>query len=578
MRPRLYHYYGAGQLPSHQQVGMAAPEGPPLPHGPPCPGHCQEYSRHMPPTPSREHRPPLRRTIFITNLPLTIDNGLRLLPYVPGEGLIELRVKRSGGRDVGFAEYETGDFALRALRWFQKVAVTAQIAYDCSKVSSSTWAPTQSRFRYPVPYEEYNCCEADPVRSTELLLNSVILIAEWSLSSPACRPKYLSPPPSVHPPNYLVGPHSTSGNTDPAAALHLVPTGTVGWQPQLGPPPPGSRGAGPPTGKLDHSTVPRAPVYTHHHLSQCYGVPSTHCGGAGGNLECLFSAAEAARGGVSQIPSHRVHEVPLPSRGDWERGTPPYDVRATLQDEKLMPGSSSGLVATPTLIKDELLPSSTLFVRVTGARGGSSSGNDSQPCGTSSGPPHCLSPTTSLGPPSPSLTGRGGKLSAYARQCDERREPHPLELLYEWWSQFHHRHRASPQPAYPPEPSSPESPNNQVGSTATSPDEEVATASTTATTVSTSASRVPDGDNAETLMSMILSQDFYSERFAGFRSYVGFSRWSAFVRFDRPVDALQCLRWLRQQPVLRKFVSVQFAREDTRQARPPQGKKEVRCC
>ncbi|KEG10488.1 hypothetical protein DQ04_03651010 [Trypanosoma grayi] len=526
--------------------------------------------------------PPIR-TLFITNVPPTIDNSQNLLPYVPREGLLALRVKRSGGRDVGFADYDTVESAHRALQWFSTLDVTTEIAASCLRSMPPTWTPIPPKFRLPVPYEEYNRCAGDPARSTELLLNSVILVAEWSISTPTCRPNFV---PSAAPLQPSLNQERYGGATVPRLSSHMS------CQPPLGFFPPSSCHAGLPVEtRLHHmATVPQ--VRARSPLSRSAGGSNTH------GSDCPWNSRETenplGNSGPPQhpIPQQNCHWRPKQQQSHNRCCTEGAHTYVTPSMSHI--GRSRVSLSDPggsfAALDDTDLPSSTLFVKVLRYRGF---------------PHQPLSSITDLTYSSAETeverSGRAWDTSEVspALNTQEQQQPHPqpqlhpprrLENLFRMWSHLHHRHHClSSQEdtlGEEEEEEEEEEPPFTCGAASTAAPERVVLTSSSRrenmarggvaaeTSIkeehilpSSSSSPTRDNGDACAVVEMVLNRDFFSERFAGFRSYVSYGRQSGFVLFERPGDARQCLRWLRRQPDLQPFLMVQFAREDTRRRR-----------
>lgn len=158
-------------------------------------------------------------TLFIHSLPRHIQNGKQLHLYVPLSGLRELRVKRSGHRDVGFAQYFSPEEASEALAWF------------CA---------TRSRYvQYvkPTPYAsdlnppEYVDCVRAMLKQTpsaqdkafaEIFHSTTPLVAEWARGAQTYRPTpTITPPLLLQPPPPQ--PPTLSAQSMPGPPPHLNP-------------------------------------------------------------------------------------------------------------------------------------------------------------------------------------------------------------------------------------------------------------------------------------------------------------------------------------------------------------------
>ncbi|CCW68364.1 unnamed protein product [Phytomonas sp. Hart1] len=75
------------------------------------------------------------------------------------------------------------------------------------------------------------------------------------------------------------------------------------------------------------------------------------------------------------------------------------------------------------------------------------------------------------------------------------------------------------------------------------------------------------GDQFFEMSHMVMREDFFAERFAGFCSFTPFLHppflGGCFVRFVSREDALQCLEWMRSQPGFRQLFLVQMARQNS---------------
>ncbi|CCD16628.1 unnamed protein product [Trypanosoma congolense IL3000] len=506
-----------------------------------------------------------RRTIFISNLPITIDNGRRLLPYVPREGLLEVRVKRSGGRDVGFAEYDSTEGAFHALRWFQQLSATAQIACDCSKANTRAWMRTQPQPCYPVPYDDFQRHRFNPERSTELLLNSVVLTADWAFSTPICRPKYIPSAASVQAPTTSLHQFPTRDcGSDFANSLHLPLAGVLEPQSRQAPPLPDSRHAGFGCQGWARPLVQQPPPHSGNRLTHPFDVPVMQYSGSESS-EFFLGPGCATQGGTLQVSQQRTHHTLFRGHSRWRGGLPSYGAIPVPHGDHQMSRSSSGNLVTSATFKDEVLPTSTLFIRVLRPRHDSLNCTTSRPC-TSPATPELRSPTPT---DSLHLEERSAAPFSDARQQRIRQGIQHLNHLCEQWSQFHHRHVVSAAACHVQISPAPKvSGDCNASGDALFCEESMTTSGSSDASRGSHTSGMSNTGVSEEPGLEALSHDFYSERFAGFRTYVPFSRRGAFVRFERPMDALQCLRWFRQQAFFKDHVDVQFAREDTRQSRP----------
>ncbi|RNF25668.1 uncharacterized protein Tco025E_02050 [Trypanosoma conorhini] len=519
---------------------------------------------------------PPTRTIFIKNVPPTVDNSHKLLPFVPNEGLFSLRVKRTGGRDVGFAEYQTLESAQQAMQWFYRLEVTAGIAFNCFPQLLRSWTPIAPRFRYPVPYDEYNCCAADPARSTELLLNSVILMAEWSLSTPTYRPAFDSFVASSQPssPEHY---HDLAQTTMECAPQELFQASRVGFSSF-----PGHHHADPSADTELPQRAPRPHTAPRGVVFRTSGRGSTaEARGSGGRSEtaagCPLRGWEPAQETASTGCRRRESKTLCPQ---GQRGTGSSLARNTpfLSPDKVSQRGAWDSTLASAVLDDKDLPSSTLFLRVTG--NGQRRRREVSPSSLS---------------PGASFRREGDRIGAATRDSEaspclqyrNRRKPRSQQgpqlrsLSPEGWSRFHHRHQkccvrqiplggtpltqqmtvaTSLDDAVPPPASDKEDP---VCS------EFVVDEASISPVLLSPIDNSEGGDTEDAIVETILSCNFFSERFAGVRSYVPYSSRSGFLRFERSGDARRCLVWLRRQPNLAPVLSVQFAREDTRRRRRP---------
>ncbi|KPA77071.1 hypothetical protein ABB37_07404 [Leptomonas pyrrhocoris] len=150
-------------------------------------------------------------TLFIDGLPSSIENQYQLCPYVPPQGRVKVRVKRSNGRDVGFAEYDGVDSASAALEWFRGIRTMKETVQTsgcaamlgavgshggtCCSCGRAYAAPSQSQPQphtaestyprsytqwVPVAYNDYLALRDDPVQFAQLLRQCVSLRVEWA--------------------------------------------------------------------------------------------------------------------------------------------------------------------------------------------------------------------------------------------------------------------------------------------------------------------------------------------------------------------------------------------------------------
>ncbi|ESL07425.1 hypothetical protein TRSC58_04885 [Trypanosoma rangeli SC58] len=515
---------------------------------------------------------PPTRTIFIKNVPPTVDNSHKLLPFVPTEGLFSLRVKRTGGRDVGFAEYKTLESAQRAMQWFYRLEVTAGIAFNCFSQLQHTWTPIPPRFRYPVPYGEYNRCAGNSVRSTELLLNSVILMAEWSLSTPTYRPCFDPFVASSQPllPQYY---HEFAPATTECTPQESFQASRMGFNLF-----PGCHSAG----SYAYTGMPQGAPRP---VAASQGVVASRSERGFMAEGRVVEGGEAAAGcplrcwepvqGTALIGGHQRESRVGHYQG--QRGNESslaHDTSCLSPGKVVQWGVRDSSIASAVL-DDKDLPSSTLFLRVTG--------NEQRH--------HLVSAPSSLSLGA-SSRGDGNKIGETsegyeASPCSQYRNRWRLQnqqglqqqnFSTSRWSRLHHRHQTcfvkqgrlgtllTHQMAgatnlgntVPPFISDKDEPLCNEFVVDEAPISPVLLSSIT---------NCKDGDAGDAIARMVLNCNFFLERFAGVRSYVPYSRRAGFLRFERPGDARRCLLWLRRHPDLAPVLNVQFAREDTRRRR-----------
>ncbi|EKF39301.1 hypothetical protein MOQ_000476 [Trypanosoma cruzi marinkellei] len=535
-----------------------------------CAPHSEPPKLHLPQL-SQDSGLSLTRTIFIKNVPPTVDNSHKLLPFVPSAGLVALRVKRAGGRDVGFAEYNTADSAYRALQWFYRLEVTAGIAFNCFPRMLQKWTPIPPRFRYPVPYDEYNHCAGDPTRSTELLLNSVILIAEWSVSTPTCRPgsdsSVTSPQPLSHQYYHFFA----------QKPIEFIPQATLQLPSFVFQPSPVGHCAG----FTPVTTMPQwgnGPVIPSNII---YFKPSVDPIAVGSTNGCSGSVAGCpmkSKGNMQRTASCGNYLRAFKNRNlecQLDTVTSPLHFKSQLSHNNK---ASKRGVLDPTiasaLLDDNDLPSSTLFVRV-------------------------MSPferrrrelilsLTSMGSSFLKETGNIGEASETTEVSSCLQNQEKLEKQYqqemrqvkyssEEWSCFHHRHHLCTERKLSEEPLTPYTADATTMKAAALPDFSDNEEPMCNELLFDEVPRLPpllfpiadceDSDMGKALVKMLLKRNFFSERFAGFYSYVPYSKWAGFARFETSGDARRCLLWLRRNPDLAPLINVQFAREDTRRYR-----------
>ncbi|ORC88500.1 uncharacterized protein TM35_000161380 [Trypanosoma theileri] len=499
---------------------------------------------------------PPRATICIKGLPPTVDNSQNLLPFVPREGLIALRVKRSGGRDVGFAEYDSGKSAHEALQWFYRLRVTTNIAYSClSHMPPSCDIPPLG-YRYPVPYVEYNNCIGDSSRTMDLLLKSVILDAEWSDSSPTCRPNFVPSRTSPNPyfdqqnqqnygciPSMAMTPERIS--QPPQFGFHSTPLSHTGPIPETH-----SRPDVPGLQNISWDSRPKS--------TECCHAISVE---SGWNQGCMTHPSKVGMSMQSGVKPqrHRWHSQPQQA---WGQTSTEGDIHMHGTSSITQSDSSRACLSDSTLpsfiLDDKDLPSSTLFVRALRYR-----------------PHHLQQNTSSFRAASSSpISGRaeeeivetsydsGTSVPSEHQYQQRRQQQQQLDRVVQEWACLHHHHHFS---AYPEVQSNIPSSIPCNASAHSGMPAEVQEGSPTFRSLSSS--HTGDDTITNEVIKGVLNRDFFSERFAGFCSYKSFGKQCGFVRFETSEDARQCLCWLRRQQNLRPFISVQFARQDTRSCR-----------
>jgi hypothetical protein len=116
----------------------------------------------------------LATTLFIDGLPPSIENQHQLSPYVPPQGRVKVRVKRSRGRDVGFAVYDSVDAASAALAWFHNLRMIQEM------VQTSSYAVPSVTTALPVSYDDFVATHRSPADYARLLRHSISLRVEWA--------------------------------------------------------------------------------------------------------------------------------------------------------------------------------------------------------------------------------------------------------------------------------------------------------------------------------------------------------------------------------------------------------------
>ncbi|EKG07243.1 hypothetical protein TCSYLVIO_001629 [Trypanosoma cruzi] len=537
--------------------------------------HSEPPRLHLPEL-SKDSGLSLTRTIFIKNVPPTVDNSHKLLPFVPSVGLVSLRVKRTGGRDVGFAEYNTADSAYRALQWFYRLEVTAGIAFNCFPRMLQKWTPIPPRFRYPVPYDEYNHCAGDPTRSTELLLNSVILIAEWSVSSPTCRPGSDSSVMSLQPPS--------------PEYYHFFVQKPMEFIPQA-------------TLQLPRFVLQSSPV------SHCVGftalttmpqwtkgpaIPSNiiYCKPSGESIaarntnECSGSAAGCplkSRRNIQRTASAGNHPRAFENghfrcQGDAVASPLHFKPQLSQDDKASQRGVLDSTIASAVL-DDKELPSSTLLVRVLspGERRRREFLLSLRGVGIS-----FLNEPGNIGEASEATEVSSCFQSQESWEKQQQKDMRQVKYSSEEWSCFHHRHHLCMERKLREEPLTQYTADTKTLKAADLPhfsdkeepmcDELVFDEAPILPSLLSSVAYCGDSDTESAIVKLLLRRSFFSERFAGFYSFVPYYKWAGFVRFEKTADARQCLLWLRRNPDLAPLIDVQFARKDTRRYRSHKGR------
>ncbi|RNF08083.1 hypothetical protein TraAM80_02995 [Trypanosoma rangeli] len=534
--------------------------------------HPNEPSKPCSPQLSPSLGLPPTRTIFIKNVPPTVDNSHKLLPFVPTEGLFSLRVKRTGGRDVGFAEYKTLESAQQAMQWFYRLEATAGIAFNCFSQLRHTWTPTPPRFRYQVPYGEYNLCAGNSARSTELLLNSVILMAEWSLSTPTYRPGFdpfvASSQPSLPPYYHEFAPATTE--CTPQESFQVSRMGFNSF--------PGCHSAGSYAYTGMPQRAPRPAVASQgvvaRRSERGFMTEGRVVEGGEAAAGCALRSWEPPQG-TALIGGHqRELRVGHCQRQRGNESSLAHDTSCLSPGKVFQWGVRDSTIASAVL-DDRDLPSSTLFLRVT----------DNEQRHRLMSAPSSLS----LGAP---LRGEGEIID----ETSEGYEASPcLQYRNRWrqrdqqglqqrsfsasrWSRLHHRHQTC---CVRQNPLGTLLAHQMMGATnfgnAVQPpisdkeepfcNEFVVDEAPMSPVLLSPITNCKDGDTEDAIARMVLNCNFFLERFAGVRSYVPYSGRAGFLRFERPGDARRCLLWLRRHPDLAPVLNVQFAREDTRRRR-----------
>ncbi|KAH9599812.1 hypothetical protein LSM04_006826 [Trypanosoma melophagium] len=515
---------------------------------------------------SRPGLPP-RATICIRNLPPTVDNSQSLLPYVPREGLIALRVKRSGGRDVGFAEYDSLKSAHESLQWFYRLRVTANIASDCLPHMPPSCDIPPLGYRYPVPYVEYNNCVGNSSLTMELLLKSVILEAEWSDSSPKCRPNFIPSRTSSNP--YFDQHHQQQQGYGCIPSMDMTPERII-QPPQVGFDLTSASHNGP-----IPETHPRPPVAGLQNVSwgsrpKSAGCSTATCVESGWKHRSLVHPSNVGMSMQSGVRPQR-HQWQSHPQQAWgqdttkEGGTHIY-VASSLAQSDSSRVCLSDCTLPSFILDDKDLPSSTLFIRALRYRrqypqqNASLFSTDSSFSTPGRTTEEMVETSYDSGTSLPSeQQQQPPQLQQQERkQEQEQRRDEPNRILQEWSCLHHHHHF----------PVSTEVQSSMPCSTSCNPSTRCGIPAETQkgspAFFSLSSSHAEEDTIVNEVIKGVLNRDFFSERFAGFCSYKSFGKQCGFVRFETSEDARQCLRWLRRQWNLRPFISVQFARQDTK--------------
>ncbi|KAG8345487.1 hypothetical protein ERJ75_000822600 [Trypanosoma vivax] len=574
-----FNQWGSQPQPFPAAAGMWLPDGMASPPFHPSISNFKESSGpgpYMAPLFGRqkEHSLYNRRTLFIDSIPPTVDNNKTLWPYVPTEGLTDLRVRRCGSRNVGFAEYQNKEYASLALQWFHELDVTADIAFRCLSLLPMARMQQPPECLYPVPYEEYNRCARDPVRSTNLLMSSVILSVEWSVST---SPHGQAPAVAAWPSPSLLHPHNRSRadrcvgsvpltNTAPSPFAQHATDVTPRRQMRLLGQSSSKCHTGPIAETWTCSAEVCAPAEMHSsfaHLSR--GISAMHPAREGKSNSGL-----GLDFGEVLPDSHRQHVCTQTSRKQSERDSPvtsafPPPPPPQPPQKNLQTGVDS-LCATIVhrVPCDGPAPVSTLFVRIVDPQRPNSPATPSYSSHRRSSTPPAFHSSSSLAL-SPVADRPECSLPLLGSPRDRAQEPSDL---YRRWSQFHHRHHSCAEQWVQPSVVRVEEEAEKTITSLEVTHREALSAATAplSPSLSTISSKVPDDEAADALLHKVLSHDFYCQRFAGFCSYVAYSGSGGFVRFEQPRDAQRCLRWLKQQVALKGRLDVQFARKDTRQS------------
>lgn len=539
----------------------------------------------------------LARTLFIDGLPPTIENQHQLNPFVPPQGRVAVRVKRSRGRDVGFAVYDNVDAASAALEWFHEIRMTTEkvqasgyvgvpgsfLAYAAAAQRPEFWpapaaaagpllpqqalagrggsddAVQSNATLLPISYEDYLRTRHDPVQYDQLLRQSVSLRVEWAHTHEIRRPHH----PYSSSSQQQQYPSSSSSVSPLRAAVGLLPASPVvpPFHDQSGfsvrdsesfaqfyslPFQSAVHVAAPPPAATHHPTTPQEAVHRLHTEEFDFAVPPPSLSAFPAHGPPSMERPPQPSYPMAHPPQpqqYHHHQQQLPTQRE------PVGVAGTCEESGLEAEHDYTPYFTPTLSHAHA------GLRLT------------SPTITS---PTTTTTTTATQSPNRSLTSTTSPMlpPQLPRGRVDRRLPSRTLFV-----RLVHNFPLPPSLARAPpsatdvrhDPASPSSPtrvpDGAVSSGGPSPPVSVSVHGVESA-VMTVEDRALFG-----LAQRVCREEFFSEQFAGFVRYHPFLHppyyGGCFVLFERDTDMQRCLQWMRRDARLMTLFSVQPARNDT---------------